>query len=315
MDNSLLKSKISAAKRNPRMRKTSAQISASNLSSLNPYQTIEIKTSLSKLTTEVIDENSTNVDKSLSSASPVKKSCEKIEINDSTQLSSKEIEQNSDNTPEPEEEMVKIAIYDNNISQCSNYDEKSSSFELFETLGNQFKSKSCEKIQIFNCSTDSNNNYGHLKNANNQQNFNYIKNNRYSYFDGNSDKIDLGKVMLKSLSHSRSLKLNQNSPDSSQCESMPDNDADSSVSKSVGKFSSSYKIPNSKKRMPIISKFTDKTEEPVWKELAFRKHNAWSRKNPDYSPNSDKQQEKLEQDSVSLKLRQLDFYLRFDFFV
>lgn len=308
MDNSILKSKISAAKRNPRNRKPSAQISDSKIGSLNSYQTIEIKTSSIKPSPEEVDKNLANID-SLSltvlSDSFVKKSSEKIEIengNDVCQVSSKEIEQNSDKSPEQNEEMVKIAIYDNNISQCSNYDEKSSSFELFEPLDNQFKSKSCEKIEASNCSTDSNNNYGHLTNANNHRNFNYIKNNRFSYFDGNaSDKIDLEKVMLKSLSHSRSLKLNQNSPDNSQSESFPNKDADSSIAftKSIVNFSSSYKIPNSKKREPIVTKCTDRTEEPVWKELAFRKHNAWSRKNPDYSPN-DKSKEKLDQDYVSL---------------
>lgn len=309
MDNSILKSKISAAKRNPRNRQSSAK-SNSNSNSSNSYQTIEIKSSSTKISMETITENA-NLEKEkfdVPSApilnSPAKKSISNMNI-DSVNLeasqSSTKIDLDPTEITQSETEKVKIAIYDNNITQCSNYDEKSSSFDIFESIGNQFKSKSCEKIEISSSNKDSNNNYNYLKNVNNQRNFNYIKNNRYSYFDGNKlDKIDLSKVMLKSLSHSRSLKLNQKSQDKTECESSPSKKIDESslIFKSIGQFSNSYKIPSSKKREPVVARCTENNEEPVWKELAFRKHNAWSRKNLEHLTISDKPSESYEQNNV-----------------
>ncbi|RNA43366.1 hypothetical protein BpHYR1_039189 [Brachionus plicatilis] len=285
MDNSILKSKIRAAKRNPRSRQSSAKPD-SNLNTSNSYQTIDMKTSSSKISVETIDEkldkekldNSQSFSFAKKSTNTINAECDTFDVSQS----SIKLDLNPVKMAQKEGEKVKIAIYDNNITQCSTYDDNSSSFDIFESLSKQFKSKSCEKIEMSTCNKDSNNN--HLKNANDQKNLNYLKNNRYSYFDAKKlDKIDLSKVMLKSLSHTRSLKLNQKSPEGDEYESGPGTGDSGAVLKPIGQLSNSYKIPNSKKREPIVAKCGGNKEEPVWKELAFRKHSAWSKKNPDYS--------------------------------
>lgn len=365
MDNSILKSKISAAsRRNVRNRQASSKQSDSNLSSSDFSQTLNIKSSLSKMSTgslaqkmEIIDENPTDVEYEkineknvfknsqssiIMSNSSGKKSTHSINIeseNLDMSVQNKSDSQSSikgdtklidiikiESCDEQDIEKNKIAIYDNNITECSTYedDNNENTFDLFDPLPQELKSRSYEKIdfvQSTKSSLDANNNYDHLHNANtnnnnNKHNFNYAKNNRYSYFDANkADKIDFSSVVLKPLSHSRSLKLSQKLSDSSNLSSKitmsktGDNLCDKKLNDknfkfSIGQFSSSYKIPNSKKRDSIVSKVsTDTNQEPIWKELAFKKHNAWNQKNFDSqistSPNGKTSQDRLDQNYVN----------------
>lgn len=345
IDNSILKSKISAAsKRNARNRPTSSRSSDLNSSCSNSYQTITLKSSLSKMSTssltqkmEVIDETDYEKVNEKQSSNSINFESENLDMslqNKSDSNSSIKTDTKTNEFRESTEDLEKhkIAIYDNNITECSAYEDENNenNFDLFEPLPKEVKSKSYEKIdfiQSAKSSLDSNNNYDHLKNANNSNNnsnpraFNYIKNNRYSYFDGNKmEKLDFGSVVLKPLSHSRSLKLNQKTADSS--DKMPSsltgenlNDKkliDANFKFTIGQFSNSYKIPNSKKRDSIISKVSTNTnEEPVWKELAFKKHNAWNQKNIEptssqivsNTPSGKSSQDKLDQVPIEGKVK------------
>ncbi|CAF0809218.1 unnamed protein product [Brachionus calyciflorus] len=348
IDNSILKSKISAAsRRNTRHRPTTTTTSKPPESNLNNSFS-NIKTSLSKMSTgslaqkmDIIDESPTDVDyekindkdllknsqtsivmsssSSSSSSSSAKKSSHSINIeSDSLEMSVQNKSQNNEilKNDSSLDEQNKIAIYDNNITECSTYDDENNEndFDLFKPLPKELKSKSYDKIDVYEstkANLDTNNN--HLKDQNtneininnNPKNYNYIKNNRYSYFDNTKmDKIDFSNVVLRPLTHSRSLKLSQKANEN--CEKIQSSKTgedlsdkkliDTDFKYTIGNFSNSYKIPNSKKRESIVP--TNANQEPVWKELAFKKHNAWSKKNFDSvntSPNERSNQDKLDQ--------------------
>jgi hypothetical protein len=133
-------------------------------------------------------------------------------------------------------------IYDNNVNNRKN---------IYIIKDSDLKSKSCERIDELDPSKSNDENFSLVKNEN--EKLKLLNNNGSTKFKNNeNNNITNNNLITKKLNYSKSLKYIQTNSDDlneSNCKSLYSRKGQNVKINSIG--------------------------EPIWKEIAFKKHNAW----------------------------------------